>query len=57
MSAEVINVEFIQAKPLEEELLKAVKDVIYSFSPRITTFMVFGVLEMVKHDLQKELLS
>lgn len=57
MSDNVVDmVEWRKNYPTEDEMLKAIKDVVYSFSGRVSLASTFGVLEIVKHDLRRDLL-
>jgi hypothetical protein len=54
--SEVIHVDFKKVSGPESEMVKQIKDVIYSFVGQVTVASAFGVLEIVKCDLDKELL-
>ena len=52
----VVFLNFEQKHLAENEMVKAIKDVVYQFAGRVTIASTFGVLEIVKNDLEKELL-
>lgn len=56
MTDNVIHYEFKKASVPEDELVTDIKDLIYSYAGRITNATVFGVLEIVRHDLEREIL-
>lgn len=53
---EVIQVDFKKVNGPENDMVKQIKDVIYSFAGQVTVASAFGVLEIVKHDLDRDLL-
>lgn len=52
----VIHCEFRDAHSAENEMVTQLKDLIYSFAGRVSIASTFGVLEIVKQDLIREVL-
>ena len=53
----VVHAIFKDRHETENAMVKAIKDTIYSFQGRVTVASTFGVLEIVKQDLIRELLT
>lgn len=52
----VLHALFKDKHETENEMITAIKDTVYSFAGRVTVASTFGVLEVVRQDLIRELL-
>ena len=57
MNDNVIHADFQRRHEAENEMVTAIKDVIYSFAGRMSVASMFGVIEVVKNDMVKEQLD
>lgn len=53
---DVIKVDFDKVNGPESEMVKQIEAVIYSFAGQVSIASAFGVLEIVKADLVRDLL-
>ena len=52
----VIHVAFKRVDGVEDEMVTAIKDLVYAYAGRITVATTLGVLEIVLNDLRREIL-
>lgn len=55
--SDVIEVNFRPSIELENEMVKRIKNVFYSYAGRVTTASAFGALKIATHDLEREILD
>ena len=56
MDVNVVKVDFNKTYPVEDMLLKDIKDIIYSYGGNLSVASVLGVLDIINHDLKRDLL-